>query len=68
MFSNVRLFKLKLVKAVGLFYKNNALWCNGSTIDFGSVSSGSSPLRVTKDNILFKLKRETFYDKNYFFC
>lgn len=26
-----------------------ALWCNGSTTDFGSVRAGSSPARVTKD-------------------
>lgn len=24
-----------------------ALWCNGSTTDFGSVSGGSNPPRVT---------------------
>lgn len=24
-----------------------ALWCNGSTIDFGSVRAGSNPARVT---------------------
>lgn len=24
-----------------------ALWCNGSTTDFGSVRVGSSPTRVT---------------------
>ena len=26
-----------------------ALWCNGSTTDFGSVRAGSNPARVTKD-------------------
>lgn len=29
--------------------RNIALWCNGSTTDFGSVRAGSSPARVTKD-------------------
>ena len=29
--------------------RNTALWCNGSTIDFGSVRAGSNPARVTKD-------------------
>ena len=24
-----------------------ALWCNGSTTDFGSVRAGSNPTRVT---------------------
>lgn len=24
-----------------------ALWCNGSTTDFGSVRAGSNPARVT---------------------
>ena len=28
--------------------RNIALWCNGSTTDFGSVRAGSSPARVTK--------------------
>ena len=27
--------------------RNTALWCNGSTIDFGSVRVGSNPSRVT---------------------
>ena len=27
--------------------RNSALWCNGSTIDFGSVRAGSNPARVT---------------------
>lgn len=31
-----------------------ALWCNGSTTDFGSVRAGSNPARVT-DAIIFKL-------------
>ena len=26
---------------------NIALWCNGSTTDFGSVRAGSNPARVT---------------------
>ena len=32
-----------------------ALWCNGSTTDFGSVSHGSSPCRVTSEirNIVY---------------
>lgn len=40
-----------------------ALWCNGSTTDFGSVRAGSSPARVTlvlrcfKRHILFIVKR-----------
>lgn len=29
--------------------RNSALWCNGSTTDFGSVRVGSNPARVTKD-------------------
>lgn len=29
--------------------RNVALWCNGSTTDFGSVRVGSNPIRVTKD-------------------
>ena len=29
----------------------DALWCNGSTIDFGSVSVGSSPTRATNKKI-----------------
>lgn len=31
-----------------------ALWCNGSTTDFGSVRVGSNPARVT-NAIIFKL-------------
>ena len=31
-----------------------ALWCNGSTTDFGSVRAGSNPARVT-NAIIFKL-------------
>lgn len=31
-----------------------ALWCNGSTTDFGSVRGGSNPARVT-NAICFKL-------------
>ena len=31
-----------------------ALWCNGSTTDFGSVRAGSNPARVT-NAISFKL-------------
>lgn len=31
-----------------------ALWCNGSTTDFGSVRAGSNPARVT-NAINFKL-------------
>ena len=27
--------------------RNTALWCNGSTTDFGSVRAGSNPTRVT---------------------
>ena len=27
--------------------RNTALWCNGSTTDFGSVRVGSNPTRVT---------------------
>ena len=27
--------------------RNTALWCNGSTTDFGSVREGSNPSRVT---------------------
>lgn len=30
-----------------------ALWCNGSTTDFGSVRAGSNPARVT--TVLFIL-------------
>lgn len=38
------------------------LWCNGSTADFGSVSLGSSPDRITnKSNINFN----TFTMKSY---
>lgn len=29
-----------------------ALWCNGSTTDFGSVRAGSNPARVTNAIIL----------------
>ena len=32
-----------------------ALWCNGSTTDFGSVRAGSSPARVTLF-FIFKLE------------
>ena len=35
--------------------RNTALWCNGSTTDFGSVRVGSNPARVTK--ILDKIKK-----------
>lgn len=31
-------------------YANIRLWCNGSTIDFGSVSGGSSPPSLTIDD------------------
>lgn len=31
-----------------------ALWCNGSTTDFGSVRAGSNPARVTVLFILIK--------------
>lgn len=31
-------------------YANIGLWCNGSTIDFGSVSDGSNPSSLTTDN------------------
>ena len=31
-------------------YANIGLWCNGSTIDFGSVSDGSSPSSLTTDS------------------
>ena len=30
-----------------MYAKLIALWCNGSTTDFGSVSGGSNPPRVT---------------------
>ena len=31
-------------------YANIRLWCNGSTIDFGSVSDGSNPSSLTIDD------------------
>ena len=31
-------------------YANIGLWCNGSTIDFGSVSDGSNPSSLTTDS------------------
>lgn len=31
-------------------YANIRLWCNGSTIDFGSVSDGSNPSSLTTDD------------------
>ena len=30
-----------------VYAKLIALWCNGSTTDFGSVRAGSNPARVT---------------------
>ena len=35
----------------------NEVWCNGSTIDFGSVSGGSSPPTLT--NLFFNMERIT---------
>ncbi|NDB30602.1 hypothetical protein EB155_13150, partial [archaeon] len=37
-----------------------ARWCNGSTIDFGSISFGSNPGRVTF-NFIFKSMNEEKY-------
>lgn len=31
-------------------YANIGLWCNGSTIDFGSISDGSNPSSLTTGN------------------
>lgn len=40
------------------------LWCNGSTADFGSVSLGSSPDRITnKSNINFNTYIMKSYNK-----
>ena len=39
-YSEIRIFAPALEK-------NNALWCNGSTPVFGTVSHGSNPCRVT---------------------
>lgn len=42
-----------------------AIWCNGSTKDFGSFSGGSSPPRVTKEDNC--INRCTYGDKYKFF-
>lgn len=36
--------------SIGVGFPKSAMWCNGSTTDFGSVSSGSSPLLATEEN------------------
>lgn len=44
--------------------RNTALWCNGSTTDFGSVRAGPNPARVTKD---LDKKRKCFVRGNRMF-
>ena len=41
-------FVLPYQKKVVILQYQNALWCNGSTPDSGSVCEGSSPSKATK--------------------